>query len=63
MTLSAMPSTQTPPLQKKPDDRTEERRSYVIRDEDDSDDDDLVDVDTEDLEKKGRGISNGQIDI
>ncbi|KAI8146062.1 hypothetical protein BJV82DRAFT_600309 [Fennellomyces sp. T-0311] len=53
VTLSAMPSTQTPPPQKKPEERAEERRSYVIRDEDDSDDDDLVDVDTEvDLKKE-----------
>lgn len=33
--------------------RQEERRSYVIRDEDDSDVDDLIDVD-EDTERKGR---------
>ncbi|KAI7877736.1 hypothetical protein K492DRAFT_209465 [Lichtheimia hyalospora FSU 10163] len=31
----------------KSESRTEERRSYVIRDEDDSDDDDLIDVDEE----------------
>ena len=52
MTLTAPASTQSPAT-KKLEERAEERRSYVIQDEDDSDDDDLVDVDADDLQKKG----------
>ncbi|KAG2223599.1 hypothetical protein INT45_001681, partial [Circinella minor] len=51
VTLTAPPSAQSPAT-KKSEERTEERRSYVIQDEDDSDEDDLVDVDADDLQKK-----------
>lgn len=44
----------------KSESRTEERRSYVIRDEDDSDDDDLIDVD-EESERKGKLHVKGPI--
>ncbi|KAI9491972.1 hypothetical protein BDB00DRAFT_830577 [Zychaea mexicana] len=52
VTLTAAPASTQTPTPKKPEERAEERRSYVIQDEDDSDNDDLVDVDADDLQKK-----------
>lgn len=55
-----MTAPETTKPTEKSESRTEERRSYVIRDEDDSDDDDLIDVD-EESERKGKLQVKGPI--